>query len=134
MGLEERKEDARLRAELVEHQAEGEARAAQKLIDDFIAQAVDQGIEPVPLRATATDGRRVKTDRLGWYIRRNESIAIGTDGGYYVLTLAGKIGPVQRMRGITVSPSRPSLTVGRGGRDGETGDLKEFLSWRLADG
>jgi len=28
--------------------------------------------------------------------------------------------------------ARPSLQVGRGGRDGETGDLREFLAWVLA--
>ncbi len=132
--MADRREDARLRAEMADNQAQAEARAAQKLIDHFIADATDRGIQPVELRATTPDGHRVRTNRLGWYIRRNETIAIGTDGGYYVLTLAARVGLVGRMRAVQVDPALPSLTVGRGGRDGETGDLQEFLDWRLADG
>ena len=31
----------------------------------------------------------MKTDKSGWYLRKNESLAIGEDGGYYILTVPG---------------------------------------------
>lgn len=39
-----------------------------------------------------------------------------------------------RLTGVKLQPTDPPLVVGRGGRDGETGDLREFLDWRLAAG
>ena len=35
---------------------------------------------------------------------------------------------------MRLRPSPPPLIVGKGGRDGETGDLAEFLARRLAQG
>ena len=35
---------------------------------------------------------------------------------------------------MQLRPSPPPLIVGKGGRDGETGDLAEFLARRLAQG
>ena len=34
-------------------------------------------------------------------------------------------------RGVFTEPTLAPLVIGRGGRDGETGDLKEFLAWTL---
>jgi hypothetical protein len=121
--------DALERAELAEKAAEREAARAQVLIDRFVAEALASGPEPVPLRARTLDGHVVRTDRRGWYLRRDHSIAIDTDGGYHVLHVTG--GLMARIRGVELEPTRPSLQVGRGGRDGETGDLKEFLAWVL---
>lgn len=128
----QRREDARRMAELAESTARAESAAAQKLIDDFIAQATEQRIQPEPLRATLFSGQQVKTDKVGWYLRQNHSIAIGSDGGYYVLTVPG--GLKERLAGVRLTPQPPPLVVGRGGRDGETGELAEFLAWRLAAG
>ncbi len=74
----------------------------------------------------------MKTDKTGWYLRKNESVAVGTDGGYYILTVPG--GLKERLRGVKLQPSPPPLIVGKGGRDGETGDLSEFLQRRLEQG
>ncbi len=104
------------------------------MIDDFIARATDQHVQPEPLWATTHGGARVKTDKLGWYLRRNKSVAIGTDGGYYVLTVPASGGLLTRFRGVKLEASLPPLIVGRGGRDGETGPLSEFLDRRLAEG
>ncbi|MEL4356363.1 MULTISPECIES: hypothetical protein [unclassified Luteococcus] len=128
----QRQEDARRRIELNEQSVRQEARAAQQLIDEFIAEATRRGIRPEPLKATVMSGPTVKTDKQGWYLRKNRSIAIGTDGGYYVLTVPG--GRLARFTGVALQPTPPPLVVGRGGRDGETGDLKEFLGWRLDAG
>ncbi|MDO5092323.1 MAG: hypothetical protein Q4D79_02705 [Propionibacteriaceae bacterium] len=127
---EQRRADALRRLDLAEQAADREAALAQRLIDQFVADAVAAGLEPVPLRATTLDGHMVRTDRRGWYLRQNHSIAIDTDGGYHVLTVPG--GLKARLRGVRLEPTRPSLQVGRGGRDGETGDLSEFLAWVLA--
>jgi hypothetical protein len=127
-----RAEEAARRAELAAAQERGESRQAQKLIDEFVATAKTKGIAPGPLRATLYTGKSVKTDKVGWYLRNNESLAIGDDGSYYVLTVPG--GLRQRLSGVKLKPTPPPLIVGKGGRDGESGDLADFLKWRLAAG
>ena len=120
-----RREDARRREELAASTSRLENERAQALIDDFVERATAAGLAPEPLVATTLGGQQVKTDKTGWYLRRNRSIAIGVDGGYYQLTVPG--GLLERIRGVRLHPSPPPLVVGRGGRDGETGDLSEFL-------
>lgn len=102
------------------------------MIDQFIQDAKAAGIRPAPLRAVLYSGQSVKTDKVGWYLRKNESLAIGDDGSYYVLTVPG--GLKERLRGVKLTPSSPPLVVGKGGRDGEAGDLADFLRWRLDAG
>ena len=127
-----RAEDARVRAELAASSGRFEAEKAQVLIDAFVAKAMELGIAPEPLGAHTFAGVEVKTDKLGWYIRKNHSIAVGTDGGYYQLTVPGGSGFLERLRGVKLAATPPPLVVGRGGRDGETGDLTEFLDRVLA--
>lgn len=128
----QRRVDAQRRIELEAQAARAEAEQAQARIDAFVAEAARRGITPEPLRATLMDGTSVRTDKQGWYLRRNHSLAIGTDGSYYVLTVAG--GAMARFTGVKLAPSQPVMVIGRGGRDGETGDLQWFLDQRLADG
>jgi hypothetical protein len=127
-----RAEEAARRAELAAAQARGESREAQKLIDQFVMDAKAKGIRPHPLRATLYGGQSVKTDKLGWYIRKNQSVAIGEDGTYYVLTVPG--GLRERFSGVKLTPSPPPLVVGRGGKDGESSELTDLLRWRLDEG
>jgi hypothetical protein len=122
-----RAEDARIRAELAASSSRFESERAQVMIDGFVAQAMELGIAPEPLRARTFSGADVKTDKVGWYIRKNKSIAVGTDGGYYQLTVPGGSGVLDKLRGVKLKATPPPLVVGRGGRDGETGDLSEFL-------
>jgi len=49
-----------------------------------------------------------------------------------VLTVPG--GLRERFTGVKLMPSPPPLIIGRGGKDGESGDLAEFLKWRLEAG
>lgn len=121
-------------AELAASGARAEAERAQRLIDAFVAEATRRGIAPVVLRVTTSTGQRLRTDRRGWYVRRNETLAVGTDGAWYVLMLPFGAGLRERLRGVHLEPAQPSLVVGRGGRDGETGELSEFLQWRLDAG
>ena len=120
-----RAEEAARRAELEAAAVRAEAAQAQVLIDDFLAQVKAKGIAPVPLRATLYSGQSVKTDKRGWYLRKNESLAIGENGEYYILTVPG--GLKERLRGVQLKPSLPPLYVGKGGKDGDTGDLREYL-------
>lgn len=127
--LSERQKAARIRHELGRSHARAEAAQAKALIDGFIAAARARGVEPRPLKATLFSGQVVKTDKVGWYLRNNHSVAIDVDGNYYTLTVPGGI--VARLRGVKLEPTLAPLVIGRGGRDGETGDLKEFLAWVL---
>ena len=107
-----------------------ESERAQVLIDRFVAAAQAAGLAPVELRARTVNGRFVKTNVQGWYIRNDHSVAIGTDGGYYQLVVFGGLMVV--LRGVELSPVAPPLVVGRGAKDGESGDLKDFLDRTLA--
>ncbi|MCI1747169.1 MAG: hypothetical protein LKI24_03100 [Acidipropionibacterium sp.] len=128
----QRAEDARRRIELQEQDRRREGAAAQQLIDEFVVTARERGLVTEPLRAQLLDGHTAKTDRRGWYLNASRSLAIGENGEYFQLVVPG--GFKERLRGVTLEPSLPSLHIGRGGRDGETGYLKEFLSWRLDAG
>jgi hypothetical protein len=127
--LSERQKAAKIRHELTEGHARAEAARAKVLIDEFIVAARAQGLEPRPLQARTLGGHPVKTDKVGWYLRTNHSVGIDTDGNYYSLTVPG--GWMERLRGVKLEPTLAPLVIGRGGRDGETGDLKEFLAWVL---
>ncbi|WP_203567461.1 hypothetical protein [Aestuariimicrobium ganziense] len=125
-------EDARRRLELSQSHARGETAAAQKLVDDFVREMTERGIPTERLRARLFSGQEVKTDKRGWYIRKNKSLAIGEDGNYYPLVVPGSL--MDRLRGVRLQAAPPPLVVNRGGRDGESGDLAEFLAKRLAEG
>lgn len=127
-----RAEDAARRAELAAGSRRAEAARAQQLIDAFVSAANRAGIAAVALQARLMSGQLVRTDRMGWYLRMDRSIAIGVDGGYYQLLVPG--GWRERLRGVQLKPSPPPMVVGRGGKDGETGDLSFFLDRRLAEG
>ncbi|RCK70267.1 hypothetical protein DT076_06295 [Desertihabitans brevis] len=124
-----RAEAAAHRIALSDAASRHESTRAQQLVDEFVREARARGHEPQPLMAQLLSGRTVRTDKRGWYLRKNQSLAIGEDGGYYVLTVPG--GMVERLRGVKLQPTPPPLQVGRGGRDGETGDLREFLAMTL---
>ncbi len=124
-----RAESAAHRVALSQAAQRHESVAAQRLIDEFLRTVAERGHPPEPLVARLLSGQTVRTDKEGWYLRRNRSLAIGTDGGYYVLTVPG--GALTRLRGVRLQPTPPPLQVGRGGRDGETGELKEFLALTL---
>jgi len=49
-----------------------------------------------------------------------------------VLTVPG--GLRDRFSGAKLTPSQPPLVIDRGGKDGESGDLADFLKWRLEAG
>lgn len=102
---------------------------AQELIAEFIDAANRAGIAPEPLRAQLTGGGRARTDKRGWYIKVDRSVAIGDDGRYYRLIVDG--GLKERLSGVRLKPSTPDTRLG-GSRDDETGELADFLTRALA--
>lgn len=129
MNAEQRREDAARRAEMAAAGARAEAAAAQRQIDAFVAELSRRGIAPEPLSACLLNGTRAKCDRVGWYVNAARTIAIGPQGEYYQLTVPGRA--LARFRGVSVPVAQPSLVVARGGRDGESGDLSDFLARAL---
>lgn len=127
----QRQQDARRRLELAQAAARADAAAAQLQLDDFVARLKAAGAEPEPLTAALLNGTRVKTNLVGWYLNRSQSLAVTPDGTYYQLTTPGSA--LARWRGVKPNPSAPSMLIGYGGRDGETGDLVEFLDRAFAE-
>jgi hypothetical protein len=110
-----------------------ESARAQVLVDRFVAAATEQGLRTTPLRARAYSGRATyRTGLTGWYLKRNGSLGVGTDGSFYVLSAPSSLR--SRLQGVTISPGDPPLVVGVGGRDGESMPLQQLLDLRLAAG
>lgn len=125
-GADPKGERARVLAEKLERARAQEAREAGAMIARFVDDARTRGVPTTRLRARSYDGStRYRTNVEGWYIRRDESIGIGTDGGYYVLSTPTSVGA--RFTGVTLKPSPPPLEVGRGSKDGESLPLEEAL-------
>ena len=131
MSSNSRAEDARRREEMAAAALRNESIAAQVQVDEFVATAKSRGLTPEPLRAQLMDGTRVKSDQVGWYLNKARTLAIAPDGRFFQLLTTG--GRLARFTGVKLSPSPPPLVIGRGGRDGETGDLKDFLARTLDD-
>ena len=128
-----RSEAARVHARGLERRRAAESAQARALIAAFVEEAQRRGIPPVRLRARSYDGQsRYRTSTLGWYLRRNESVAVGTDGAFYLCTVPSSV--MAHLVGARLEPSDPPMVLGRGGRDGETIDLPDALAKALAAG
>lgn len=124
---EQRSEAALVHEQRLREKQAGETARARVLVEDFLVRARARGVEPEPLLARDySGGGPYRTGLRGWYVRANRSAAIGEDGEFYVLTVAG--GLVARLRGSRPEPSDPPITLGKGGRDGESIDLRDALA------
>ena len=129
---EARSDAASAHADALERRRQGETAQARALIAEFVQEAHRRGVEPVPLRARSYDGRsRYRTPLTGWYLRRNESVGVATDGEFYVLSVPRSVKAL--VAGSPVQPSDPPLILGKGGRDGESIDLADALAIALGD-
>lgn len=106
-----------------------EAVKAQEIIDAFLATAPERAVAPEPLMVKGRSGGRAKTTLRGWYLKTDNSVAVATDGHFYVLT--ADLGLKERLRGYTPRPTPPPLIVGEGGGDGETIDMSDALARHL---
>ncbi|MDT4987052.1 MAG: hypothetical protein QOI74_1146 [Micromonosporaceae bacterium] len=117
----------------LERQRVAEAEQARRLVADFARQALARRLRPAPLTARAYHGRSTyRTGLHGWYLRPDRSIAVSTDGAFYVLTVAPRLRA--RLTGARVEPGDPRLIVGAGARDGESMPLGALLQRRLDAG
>jgi hypothetical protein len=128
----ERLENAAAHAEALRQRSEQESAEAQKMVDRFVARATEAGLPTDELTAQPWSGRgRYRTGVVGWYLRRDRSVGVGQDGGYYGLVVAPQ--RFGRWRTITLEPSPPPLQVGKGARDGESVALDVLLESRLRE-
>ena len=126
----ERAASAEYHVEAERRRREQEAAEAQVLLDRFVEQATAAGRATEERTARPWSGRgRYRTGVVGWYLRRDRSVGVGLDGGYYVLVVEPQ--RLGRWRTVAVAPTPPSLQVGRGARDGESVTLAELLELRL---
>ena len=68
----------------------------------------------------------------GGVMDRLDSLLVAAPVAWLILYLTVPGGWTERFKGVKLRGDQPSLSVGKGGRDGETGTLKEFLGWVLA--
>ncbi|WP_203711127.1 hypothetical protein [Asanoa siamensis] len=107
-----------------------EAEQAAALIARFVADAEARGIAPEALTAPAHRGNvRYRTGLRGWYLDRRRSVAVGTDGLFYLLTTSNSVR--SRLSGVRPEPGPAPLVVGEGGRDGDSIPLRDLLRRRL---
>lgn len=118
--------NAQHQAEELARRQRKESQAAHELLVEFVRTATAQGLAPVQLFARSYNGAsRYKTNVMGWYLKRNEAVAVDVDANFYVLSVQGSF--IQRFTGATIAPSDPPLVLGLGGRDGESLDLTEAI-------
>jgi hypothetical protein len=130
---ENRREAAAEHAAAFDRRRAAESAQARELLTAFVVAAQSRGLPVTPLVARARSGRATyRTGLSGWYLKRNRSLAVDTDGNFYVLTAPASLRA--RLTGVTVEPTDPPLVVGAGGRDGESMPMQELLALRLDAG
>ena len=128
-----RRESAAEHAEILDLRRAAESAQAREQLERFVQAARARGISTTELRARAYNGRSTyRTGLVGWYLKRNGSLGVDTEGRFYVLSTATSLRA--RLSGAVVAPSDPPLVVGVGGRDGESMPLQQLLELRLAAG
>jgi hypothetical protein len=128
----ERAEAVRVQAERLQARQDAEHTRAEAMLREFAAAARTAGLDPEPLQVQGYGGRgTARTPLRGWYLRVDRTLGVSTDGDFYVLT--APIGLLDRLRGTRPEPRRPPLTLGAGGKDGESLSLAEALE-RLLPG
>ncbi|OCI29963.1 hypothetical protein [Oerskovia enterophila] len=129
----QRTEAAAHQANELERRRALESAEAAELLREFVAEAERRGIAPVPLQARSYAGDATyRTRTLGWYLRKNRTLGVGTDASFYILSVQG--GLSARLRGATLVPSDPPLVLGKGGRDGESISLADAIELVLERG
>jgi hypothetical protein len=130
---ERRRDAAAEQAAALDRRRAAETAQARDLLIDFVEKVRSAGIEAQPLRAQVVgSGASYRTNLVGWYLKRNHSLAVDAEGNFYLLGVRPSL--KARLSGVQVEPSDPPLTVGLGARDGESMPLKQLLHLRLEAG
>ncbi|SPT53425.1 Uncharacterised protein [Actinomyces bovis] len=127
----QRREAAVERARMLRARQDAEHARAERIARAFITVALREGLPPAPLLARGYKGGTAGTGLRGWYLRSDQTVALGADGAFYVLTMP--LGWRERIAGVKPTPARVPLTVGEGGRDGDVVPLLDALE-RLLPG
>jgi hypothetical protein len=129
----QRREAAEAHADRMARTRAAETVRARELVHEFAGEARRRGLATRPLLALAGDGRPTyRTGLVGWYLTRDGSLAVTTDGDYF--TLASPVSLRSRLFGVRLEPADPPLQVGAGARDGESIALNVLLAMRLDAG
>jgi hypothetical protein len=129
---QQRTEAARVQAERLQARHDAEHARADAMLREFAGVAASRGLEPENLQAKGYGGRgTARTDLRGWYLRQDRTAGVTTDGDFYVLTAPLTL--VDRVRGVRLTPQKPPLVLGAGGKDGDSVDLAVALE-RLLPG
>ena len=122
----QRTEAARVQGERLAARKNAEHVKAEALIAQHFPLIQQKGPAPVPLVVQGYGGiGSARTNLTGWYLRHNRTVALGTDGKFYVLT--APLSLKDRITGVRPQPTRPPLIIGEGGKDGESVPLEEAL-------
>lgn len=117
----------------LERKRQAESAQAAVLIERFAQQAAAEGLATERLLARAYTGTAtLRTNVTGWYIKKDRTVGVGTDGKFYLLHAPG--GLTARLKGVVLVPADPPLELGRGARDGESMPLSDALAKRLQAG
>jgi hypothetical protein len=101
------------------------------MLHDLVEQALAHGPAPEPLVVRSFDGRHTyRTPLSGWYLRQDHTLAVDTQGEFYVLRAPSSL--LATVRGVRPEPSEPPLVLGAGGKDGESLDLDVAIARVLA--
>jgi hypothetical protein len=131
--LDPRKERILSHARALARAKAAESRQASGLLQEFVGRAIAAGIPTTRLKARAHNGTaRYSTDIEGWYLRRDLSVGVDTQGRFYLLSAPTSL--LSRFKTVSLSPSDPPMELGRGARDGESMPLPDALERRLQAG
>lgn len=121
------------KAEVLARRQREETNQATALVKRFAAAAAAAGVTPERLTARSYDGAtRYRTNLMGWYLKRDRTVAVSVDGDFYVLSAPRSL--ASRFTGTTVKPSDAPIELGKGARDGESMPLQFALDARLNAG
>jgi hypothetical protein len=128
-----RRETAAAHADRLARTRAEETARARVMVHAFADEARRRGLTTRPLLARAGDGKPTyRTGLNGWYLTRDGSLGVTTEGTYY--TLGSPASLRSRLFGVTLRPAEPPLQVGAGARDGESIALDVLLAMRLDAG
>ena len=128
-----RREAAQEQADRLARRRAAETARAREMIAEFAREAQERGLTAGPLLARAGESKPTyRTGLIGWYLNRDGSLGVTTDGDYYHLAAPRSLR--SRLTGVRLEPAEPPLQVGAGGRDGESIALDVLLAMRLEAG
>lgn len=128
----ERREALAAQAAALDRRRAAETAEAREHLAGFVRAMTELDVPPVTLRARVPHSHTTyRTNLTGWYLRRNRSLAVSTDGEFFILDVPASVRA--RLFGAQLAPTDPPLIVGKGARDGESIPLEKLLWLRIEE-